>query len=94
MSRPKLPSGIRFIVPSGGTKKYTAILPDGKRVSFGDRRYEQYRDSVPTALGGGRWRDHDHNDATRRKSYRSRHAAQGHYKRKYSPAWFSYYFLW
>ena len=28
-------------------KKYTAILKDGKKVHFGDNRYEQYKDSTP-----------------------------------------------
>lgn len=90
---PALPEGIRFQKgPSG--KKYTAILPSGKRVHFGASDYEQYKDSVPKNLGGQLWSHKDHLDEKRRKSYRARHGAQGYYKIKYTPAWFSYYFLW
>lgn len=92
--------GMKFIVPSTGYKKYTAILKDGKRVSFGDRRYEQYKDSVPVSMGGGKWKKKDHKDKDRRKNYRARHGAlvckdgKKCISKKYSPAWFSYYYLW
>ena len=94
-----LPKGTKFIVPKTGNKKYTALIPiDGKikRVSFGDRRYEQYKDSTPVK----KWSKSDHGDKTRRASYRARHGsmkcADGKkcITKKYSPAWFSYYFLW
>lgn len=83
-----------------GNHKYTAILSDGKRVSFGDKRYQHYKDRVPKKLGGGKWSHKDHLDAKRRKNYRDRHGgmrnSQG--KRyvdiKYTPAWFSYRYLW
>ena len=101
---PSLPPGVRFIVPSTGSKKYTAVipLPDGKsrRVSFGHREYQQYRDRVPQALGGGRWSQNDHGDSRRRADYRRRHGAQRCedgtpcVERLYSPARFSYNFLW
>jgi hypothetical protein len=84
-----------------GKFKYTAIMKDGKRVNFGHRDYEQFRDSVPKRLGGGQWASYDHGDATRRRSYRCRHSkiinrryGTPAYKVKYSPSWFSYYYLW
>jgi len=99
-----LPLGTRFVVPTTGTKKYTAVipLPDGKRrrVGFGHRDYQQYRDAVPRALGGGQWSLADHLDSFRRADYRRRHGAQKCedgtpcVERLYSPAWFSYHFLW
>lgn len=91
--------GIRFI-KGPGYKKYTAVLPNGKKVSFGDKRYQHYKDNVPTSLGGGLYASKNHNDKKRRDSYRARHGAlrckdQSLCKdQKYSPAWFSYYFLW
>jgi hypothetical protein len=45
-------NGIVF-VKGPGFKKYTAILPNGKKVHFGDKRYEQYKDSVPKNRGVG-----------------------------------------
>lgn len=96
---PRLSTKIKF-VKGPGKKKYTAILPDGKRVSFGHRDYQHYKDSVPKKLGGGIWSHKDHRDAQRRKSYRARHGAlrckngEKCISKKYSPAWFSYHFLW
>lgn len=95
----KLHKDIRFIM--GNRKhKYTAILPDGKRVHFGHREYEHYKDSVPKEVGGQRWSHKNHLDKERRKNYRKRHAGMmckegiHCYKKRYSPSWFSYYFLW
>lgn len=93
--------GVKF-QKGPGYKKYTAILPDHiypkkshkKRVHFGDRRYEHYKDTVPKRQGGKQWSHKDHLDSKRRKSYRARHGANGYHKKLYSPAWFSYYFLW
>jgi hypothetical protein len=96
---PALPKGIHFVLGSGN-HKYTAILPDGKRVSFGHRDYEHYKDSVPSRLGGGKWTKQNHLDPSRRKSYRARHSGLSCkdgiqcISVKYSPAWFSYHFLW
>ena len=102
---PTLPKGIKF-VKGTGTKKYTAIIPPnktfpkGKRVSFGHKDYQHFKDSVPKSQGGGKWSHKDHGDKDRRKNYRKRHGAQKCkdgktcYKIKYSPSWFSYYFLW
>ena len=96
----KLDKRIRFILGSG-KHKYTAILPTGQHVSFGHVDYEHYKDSVPKSHGGGLWSHKDHGDLTRRKQYRTRHGAilckatnRQCITIRYSPAWFSYYFLW
>lgn len=98
---PTLPASIEFKRASKSSgKKYVAILPSGKTVQFGARGYEHYKDQVPKDLGGGKWSSHDHLDKQRRKNYRTRHAAietaegKPAYRVRYSPAWFSYYFLW
>lgn len=85
--------GVKFV--KGPNKyKYTAILSNGSKVNFGDKNYEQYKDTVPKELGGGIWSHKDHNDKARRLNYRKRHSANNYYKVKYSPAWFSYNYLW
>lgn len=85
--------GVKFIL--GPNKyKYTAILPNGTKVNFGDKNYEHFKDSVPKELGGGIWSFKDHNDKSRRDNYIKRHSAEGYHKVKYSPAWFSYNYLW
>ena len=84
---------IKFVKSTRRNKKYDAILEDNGRitkVSFGDSRYEHFKDRT----GVGAWKHLDHNDTKRRELFRKRHGAQGHYKVKYSPAWFSYYYLW
>lgn len=65
---PALPKGTRFTY-GPGNKKYTAILPSGKKVSFGHRDYEHYKDSVPKSLGGGLWTKKNHLDKQRRANY-------------------------
>jgi len=97
---PQLKAGTRFEVPDGGKHKYVALVPDPdapggvRRVKFGARAYEHYADQVPPELGGGRWAALDHGDPERRRRYRLRHGAQGYQTRRYSPAWFSWHFLW
>lgn len=94
-----LPRGTRF-VRGPGKYKYTAILPDGKRVNFGHRDYQHYRDSVPRSMGGGLWSSKDHGNQSRRENYRRRHSGvrtksgERAYLKKYSPSWFSYHYLW
>jgi len=101
---PALPRGIKFQKGSG-SHKYTAVFTDpstGKtrRVSFGHKDYQHYKDSVPKSMGGGIWSKKDHKDPDRRASYRARHGALKCKNGtkcitvKYSPAWFSYYYLW
>lgn len=94
-----LPRGTRF-VRGPGKYKYTAILPNGKRVNFGHRDYQHYRDSVPRSMGGGLWSSKNHGDSSRRANYRKRHSGvrtrsgERAYLKKYSPSWFSYHYLW
>jgi hypothetical protein len=95
----RLPKGIQF-EKGPGKKKYTAILANGRRVHFGHRDYEQFKDSVPKRLGGGLWTHKNHGDPERRRRYRKRHAGmvckdgERCIDKRYSPSWFSYYFLW
>ena len=58
-------------------KKYNALLENKEtgrkvKVSFGDRRYEQYRDST----GLGIYSDKDHLDKNRRRQYKARHSQE------------------
>ena len=100
----KIPQVEKFVVPlnsgSNKYKKYIAYMKDGRKIPFGDRRYEHYKDSVPVELGGSKWSHKDHLDKSRRRNYRARHAGvrvkngDRTIDVKYSPSWFSYYFLW
>lgn len=83
-----------------GYKKYRVVLyrsnkdykenKKWKTVTFGDSRYEQYKDSTPLKL----YADQNHLDKKRRDNYRARHGARGYQEVKYSPAWFSWNYLW
>ena len=68
-------------------KKYMAVFPDGKKVHFGDNRYQQFKDST----GLGVYSSLNHGDSERRKRYYSRH---GKHAVRYSAKWFSHNFLW
>jgi hypothetical protein len=71
-------------------KKYTAIFEHNnkiKKVSFGDVRYEHYKDRTPIKL----YSDLDHLDDKRRMLYHLRHSKD---YPKYSADWFSKKFLW
>lgn len=86
--------------PGNGNKKYTVsvIFDDGmyKNVSFGDRRYAQYMDRSPLGL----YSHMNHLDDKRRRIYRRRHSKITNrdgvpaYMEKFSPAWFSWHYLW
>lgn len=96
---PPVPKGTKFIKGSG-RYKYSALLPNGKRVNFGHRDYQHYRDRVPKNKGGKLWTHLNHNDRERMENYRSRHRGvktkdgTPAYKKKYSASWFSYHYLW
>ena len=98
--RMTLPRGTKFTVPRTGKHKYTASVPGYGTVRFGHRDYEHYKDSVPRSLGGGQWSHRDHRDTRRRALYRARHGAQRCadgtpcVEKRFSPAWFSYRYLW
>ena len=55
----------KFTLSKVKNKKYS-IKFNGKTVSFGDKRYGHYKDSI------GKYSRLDHNDEKRRKSYLSR----------------------
>jgi hypothetical protein len=81
-------------------KKYrvdiTKDSEDIRTVDFGDTRYQHYKDTTPLKL----YSDLDHKDTTRRDNYRKRHSqiklkdGRLSYKVKFTPAWFSYNYLW
>jgi len=83
-----------------GDKKYKVILYQNiddyyqqkswKTVQFGAKGYQQYQDSTPLKL----YSSEDHLDESRRDNYRARHGAQGYQENQYSPAWFSWNYLW
>jgi len=83
-----------------GKKKYKVVLyktqqdyQDGrvwKTVQFGAKGYQQYQDQTPLGL----YSSEDHLDEKRRENYQARHGAQGYQTREYSPAWFSWNYLW
>jgi len=75
-----------------GNKKYTAFLKEKKtgkikKISFGDKRYQQYDDKVLKVYS-----HLNHYDEKRRSNYRSRH--KNDKLNEYSPGWFSWTFLW
>lgn len=49
-------------------KKYSVITPSGKTIHFGNKNYQQFRDST----GLGLYSHLDHNDTERRKRYLAR----------------------
>ena len=67
-------------------KKYAAII-NGKRINFGDKRYQQYEDKTPLKL----YSNLDHHDKERRKRYYERHDKDFP---KYSADWLSKKYLW
>lgn len=73
-------------------KKYMAKVGD-KWVHFGALGYAQYHDKI------GYYSTLDHDDKARRKRYQDRHkkimiGSTPAYKVKYTPAWFSWHYLW
>lgn len=84
---------LRFRKSKSKNKKYDAILlnkyTDAKiPISFGDKRFEQFRDSTGLNL----YSKLNHGDCDRRRRFRARHKKNA--KHKYSSAWFSYWYLW
>jgi len=74
-----------------GFKKYKAVVylrgKKVKTVSFGDKRYAQYKDKTPLKL----YSKKNHLDKKRRARYYARH--KKNYPR-YSADWFSKKYLW
>jgi len=68
-------------------KKYRVILSNGKHIDFGDKRYQQYRDSSPLRLYSAM----DHRDNARQAHYYLRHNID---YPEFSADWLSKRFLW
>lgn len=85
---------LKFSVPKNSSKKYCAHLSNGRKVCFGAKGYQHYRDRTPKSKGGGRYHHLDHKDSSRRSSYRARHGAQGYNKRVNSPSYLAWKYLW
>ena len=84
---------IKFRKSNKPEKKYTAVLKNKstgreKNVHFGSSKYEHYKDST----GLGKWSHKDHNDANRRKRFRQRFNRLKN--KKWTPAFFSWNYLW
>ena len=58
----------QFFISQKKNKKYDVITPNGKLISFGDKRYEQFKDRT----GLKEFSYLDHKDPERRKKYLSR----------------------
>ena len=86
---------LKFERSKNTVKKYDAILENKQtkkkvRVPFGQKGYMHYKDNTGLKI----YSNLDHNDPERRKAYRARHGANDYQKKKYSPAYFSYFYLW
>lgn len=83
---------LRFEVSNSKNKKYDAILRHTtgriKRIPFGDKRYEHFRDST----GLGIYSNLDHGDRKRQINYLKRHANTK--DNLYSSSYFSANYLW
>lgn len=77
--------GYPIYVSNKWPKKYYAVV-DGRKVYFGDARYEQFRDKL------GRYSNKDHGDPTRRAQYKSRHEKDRH--ERGTAGWFADQILW
>lgn len=85
---------VKFQKSKTENKKYDAILKNKKslmlkKISFGDSRYQQYRDNT----GLGLYTHLNHNDIKRKKAYQIRHAEDMH-EGFFSPGYFSMKYLW
>lgn len=73
-------------------KKYKVVIlfKDGRKktIQFGDKRYEQYKDSTPLKL----YTRLNHGDKERRRLYKCRHENNRH--TKFTAGWFADKYLW
>tara|TARA_Y100000385_G_C12963887_1_gene580958 strand:- start:635 stop:874 length:240 start_codon:yes stop_codon:yes gene_type:complete len=76
----------QIFVSNNLNKKYYALLENGKKVHFGDNRYQQYKDKTTIK----KYKHLDHNDEKRKKAYYARHGEATPYSAKY----FSHKYLW
>lgn len=77
-------------------KKYDALTPRGRWVSFGSRTGKIFKDSTPLKL----YKHLEHNDQNIRKAWKARHSAiklkdgTPAYLDKEQSSYYSYNFLW
>jgi hypothetical protein len=81
---------LEFILkPSTRKNKKYDVYQDGKYLlSFGDKRYEHYKDLI------GHYSNLNHLDKKRRDNYRKRAEGIGHLDNYKSPNFWSYWTLW
>ena len=84
---PEKDKGVKIEVSARKDKKYVAVLPDGKRVHFGQKGMAQWKDQTPVKA----YQHLDHGDPERRQNYYRRHGKEAV---KHSAKWFSHRFLW
>lgn len=88
-------NGIEFKISNNTNKKYMAKpINSNKWVHFGAKGYDHYYDKI------GMYSSYNHTDKKRRQNYRNRHSkiytkdGIPAYKKKYSPSWYSWHYLW
>lgn len=77
----------RFIVSLRKGKKYDAYKNGRYLVSFGAKKYQQFKDKTPLRA----YSHLDHNDRERRRLYYTRHGKDAKFE---SAKWFSHRYLW
>jgi hypothetical protein len=77
--------GFLFRKSKRKNKKYDVFKNNRYIVSFGDNRYQQYKDKI------GIYKKLDHNDKKRRDNYYTRHGKDAKLE---TPKWFSHRYLW
>lgn len=80
-------NGYTIKVSTRKNKKYDVFKDDKYITSFGDKRYQHYKDLI------GYYKNLDHNDKKRRDNYRSRHKNDNIDNPNYAGYW-AYHFLW
>lgn len=87
---------MKFEKSNIANKKYSVITPKGKKIHFGDTRYEHYKDTTGLKL----YSNLDHLDEKRRSAYRKRHSkiltksGTPAYLDKEQPSYYAYNYLW
>lgn len=79
--------GYTIKVSTRKNKKYDVYKDDKYITSFGDKRYQHYKDLI------GYYKNLDHNDKKRRDNYRLRHKNDNIDNPNYAGYW-AYHFLW
>lgn len=79
--------GYTIKVSTRKNKKYDVYKDDKYITSFGDKRYQHYKDLI------GYYKNLDHNDKKRRELYRLRHKNDNIDDPNYAGYW-AYNFLW